>query len=274
MQTVRKQTLADRLEIACFAAEEAGKVILSYYGHEKTIDTKSSTVDLVTNVDQEADELIRRILSERCPEDTLITEESFEEADTVDLASAWVVDPLDGTTNYAHGYPHFAVSIAYVEEGVPLVGVIFDPYKNELFSAIRGGEVMLNNKPIKVSENEALSGSLLATGFPYTRQSGNRKENNLYYLEKFLRRCHAIRRAGAAALDMVYVACGRLDGFWELHLSPWDIAAGVVILEQAGGEVTGFDGEPLDISQRRIDIVGSNGRIHREMIAQTTHSQD
>jgi myo-inositol-1(or 4)-monophosphatase len=269
MPTLRQLTLQARLRIARRAAQVAGNIIMAHYGQVQTVRTKSSDVDLVTLIDEESDELIREILKEECPDDTVITEETFQEGQTLNLESAWIVDPLDGTTNYAHGFPHFAVSIAYVENGQVKAGVIFDPLKNELFTVAEDSEVLKNGRPIRVSATETLGKALLATGFPYDLQSEDPKHNNIDLHSEFLLKTHGIRRAGAAALDMAYVACGRLDGFWEMKLAPWDIAAGLLMVRKAGGKTSGFQGQDIDLTQRRIDIVGSNTRIHEDIVGIT-----
>lgn len=266
MQTLRKIDLYTRLRIARRAAQAASNIIMAYYGQIQTIRTKSSDLDLVTTVDLEADEIIREILQEETPEDTIITEESFQNGQIIDLTSAWIVDPLDGTTNYAHGFPHFAVSIAYVENGEPKVAAILDPFKNEIFTAIDKGDVLRNGVPIKVSAIDDLGKALLATGFPYNIQVGTDEETNIGLHDRFLKLTHGIRRAGAAALDLAYVACGRLDGFWELHLAPWDLAAGILLIQRAGGMVSGLHGEPLNLSQRYINIIGSNSKLHESLV--------
>ncbi len=267
MQTAYKTTLHTRLKLARRAAQSAGDVILANYGKELNVQTKSSEVDLVTQVDIECDALIREILQEEAPEDTLITEESYQHGETIRLESAWIVDPLDGTTNYAHAFPHFAVSIAYVEQGEPKIGVIFDPLKNELFTAIAGEGAMRNGVPIHTNNTQEMGRALLATGFPYDIQSGDSRQNNLNLMSAFLERSHGIRRAGAAALDLAYVACGRLDGFWEMRLAPWDVAAGLLLMQEAGGVVTGFHGEKMDLSQRYINVIGANKPLHPQLLS-------
>ncbi len=270
MPTLRTLTLDSRLRLAHRAARMAGSVIMAHYGTLLNIRTKSSETDLVTQVDTECDELIRDVIREECPEDTLITEESFVAGNTIDLTRAWIVDPLDGTTNYTHAFPHFAVSIAYVEDGEVQAGVIYDPFKNEMFTATHKGDVMRNGTPIQVSACESLSKSLLATGFPYDVKEQDASKSNIELHSQFLRKTHGIRRPGAAALDLAYVACGRLDGFWELRLAPWDIAAGILLIEQAGGQVSDLYGRKVDLSQRCIDVVGSNGKIQQEILSVTT----
>jgi myo-inositol-1(or 4)-monophosphatase len=173
----------------------------------------------------------------------------------------WIIDPLDGTTNYAHGYPVFCISIAVEEKGTIILGVIYDPMRDEMFSAERGKGAFLNGDRISVSKINELSRSLLATGFPYDiRQS---KENNLNYFSSMATKAQAIRRAGAAALDIAYVASGRFDGFWELKLMPWDMAAGVLLAAEAGGRITKISGEKWDIESQSILV--SNGLIHNQL---------
>lgn len=267
MPTQSALSLQLRLRLARRAAQAAGDVIMANYGKTLSIQTKSSSMDLVTQVDLEADRLIQDILREECPDEPIITEESFQEGQAIDMSmGVWIVDPLDGTTNYAHNFPHFAVSIAYVEQGQPKVGVVYDPFKNELFTAIAGEEAMRNGVPIRTTTVTDLSGALLATGFPYDIQAEGTHHHSLSLLSKFLQSSHGIRRAGAAALDLAYVACGRLEGFWELHLSPWDVAAGMLLITCAGGQTSNFDGTPVDLSQRRINIVGSNGGLHPQIL--------
>jgi myo-inositol-1(or 4)-monophosphatase len=243
---------------------------MAAYGQVQTVQTKSTSIDLVTQVDIDSDTTIRQILSEACSEtDKLITEESYTEGEPLDMSQAWVVDPLDGTTNYAHGFPHFAVSIAWVESGIPKVGVIYDPFKNELFTAIAGEGAMRNGVPCHVSQVHNLDTALLATGFPYHLRLVHSSENNIDLHTDFLRRVHGVRRAGAAALDLAYVACGRLDGFWELHLAPWDVAAGILIIREAGGQVANFAGRSINLCHRHIQIVGANPVLLPAMTAIT-----
>jgi len=174
----------------------------------------------------------------------------------------WLIDPLDGTTNYAHGFPFFCVAIALDREGLPVLGVAYDPSREELFVAERGRGASLNGDPIRVSRAPSLNDSLLATGFPYDIREN--PHNNLAEYAAFSLRCRGVRRLGSAVLDLCYVAAGRLDGFWELRLGPWDVAAGALMVEEAGGRITDLEGGPFSIDQQQI--VASNGRIHREMI--------
>lgn len=255
------------LRVALSAAQGAGKLQRRGFGQAHKLYTKHTSIDLVTAVDRECDELIISAIRRNFPDDLILTEETYEEGGAIDLSRTWVIDPLDGTTNYAHGFPHFAVSIAYFVEGTPLIGVIYDAFKKETFYAIQGRGAFLNDTQIFVSNNRAhsLSTALLATGFPYDIATS--EVNNIDFFSRIAPRCHGVRRPGAAALDLAYTACGRLDGFWELKLSVWDIAAGVLLVEEAGGKVTNLDGSPLPCGDRRINLVGSNGTaIHDELI--------
>ncbi len=262
--------LKKRLDIAIEASKAAADCQRANYQKDFGINTKSSGIDLVTTVDLECDALIREILTRRSaeaslPEATLITEETFVEGSLIDMDYAWVVDPLDGTTNFAHGFPHFSVSIAFMEKGQPVVGVVYDTMKDELFTAIKGEGAFLNGNPLNVSRIDTLEKALLGTGFPYDVHV--KPEDNMGYFLQFMKICHGVRRAGSAALDLVYLASARMDGFWELRLAPWDVAAGSLITEEAGGKISNLAGQPLDYGVRRINILGSNGtQIHRELV--------
>ena len=257
------------LEVAQKAAKLAGRVQMKYFGQTVKVKTKASAIDLVTSVDDECDQKIVKLLRKHFPDHGFVTEETCVEDDPAyrfDLSRTWIIDPLDGTTNYAHGFPQFAVSIAFAIEGKLAVGVVYDPFKKEMFSAVKGRGASLNGQPISVSNTQHLGQALLATGFPYDLV--NEPNNNLSHFERILPQCHGVRRPGAAALDLAYLACGRLDGFWELRLSPWDIAAGMLIIEEAGGKITDLTGAPLDIARRRLDLIGSNDTaIHGEIAA-------
>lgn len=265
---------ADRLlKLAVQAAQAAGKIQMASFGQAVQVDFKETNIDLVTSVDKESDSAILDILGKGDPQAFLLTEETFQEGQSVDLSNTWVVDPLDGTTNYAHGFPHFAVSIAYFYAGQPQVGVIFDPFKKELFYALRGRGAFLNDQAVFVSNNRAhaLKHALLATGFPYDIAASS--VNNLNHFQRIAPHCQGVRRPGAAALDLAYVACGRLDAFWELKLSIWDVAAGILLVQEAGGQVTNLSGEDIPYPDRRIHLIASNGNdLHAEL--QTLLAQD
>ncbi|HEX7880872.1 MAG TPA: inositol monophosphatase family protein [Candidatus Eisenbacteria bacterium] len=250
----------EELTIVSRIAREAGDLLLSRFGTGIQIELKGE-VDLVTEMDRRSEELIVRRLAEEFPGTAVLAEEGERHADTG--AGLWIVDPLDGTTNYSHGFPVFAVSIAFERNGVVELGVVHDPTRNECFVASRGGGAHLDGRPLAVTTQSELGSSLLATGFPYDIRTSPR--NNLAEFGRFALRARAVRRAGAAALDLAYVAAGRFDGFWEEKLAPWDVAAGALMVVEAGGVVTGFRGEPPVIRTGRL--VASNGRIHAAMVA-------
>lgn len=219
-------------------------------------------VNPVTATDTAAEELILDRLRTFFPDHRILAEETGGDDWRDPGPPIWLIDPLDGTNNFAHGFPHVGVSLALVEEQQPVLGVIHDPLREETFAATAGGGAFLNGEPIHVTGVDHLAGSFLATGFPYDRRAG--LDNNVQRLDQFLRRSQGVRRAGAAVLDLAYVACGRLDGFWEIRLSPWDVAAGIVIVREAGGQATDFTGGPHCLSGR--EIVASNGHIHGQML--------
>jgi myo-inositol-1(or 4)-monophosphatase len=245
---------------ARLAAEEAGRMLLRGFGRVEDVRHKG-TVDLVTEYDRAAEKRIVSIIRDRHPDHAIVAEEGQGQEGS--SLWRWFVDPLDGTTNYAHGYPCFSVSIAAEREGRTVVGMVHDPLHAETFTAVRGEGALLNGTPIRVSTTAELSESLLATGFPYdVRESG---ENNLDHFGAFIVSAQAVRRAGSAALDLSYVAAGRFDGFWELKLKPWDVAAGALIVLEAGGTVTDFRGGSEGIDGR--EVVASNGLIHDAMLS-------
>jgi myo-inositol-1(or 4)-monophosphatase len=250
----------DQIEkTAIRAARAAGRVHLKRLNHVSVV-RKTSAIDLVTEADREAEAAALEILRRAFPAHAVLAEESGASQITGD--DRWIVDPLDGTTNFAHCFPQFCVSIAFERRGKLQVGVIFDALKRELFVARRGKGAQLNGRPIHVTRSPALESSLLLTGFPYDRRE--RRRFYMTFWEAFMMRTHGIRRTGSAALDLAWVACGRVDGFWEFGLKPWDIAAGALMVQEAGGEVTNMDGSLLDLTAARI--VASNGRVHRQMI--------
>jgi len=248
------------LETAKAAAREAGRVLGENYGCRGEIMYKG-TVDLVTRFDRLSQDMIFRRLSAAFPDHGFLAEEGLSLEGTSELR--WIFDPLDGTTNFAHTFPVFCVSIALEKAGSVILGVIYDPTRDELFEAVRGQGARLNGRPVQVSGVAELGKALLATGFPYDVRTS--RVNNVREFGDFVVRAQAIRRCGSAALDLCYVACGRFDGFWELKLKPWDVAAGALIVEEAGGTVSDFDGGPFDSSAERA--LASNGLIHEEMKA-------
>lgn len=250
-------------DVAISAARDAGAILRDRLKRARTIDFKG-TVDLVTDADRASEELIAARIRQAFPTHRLLGEEGARGAGQDGHAVpeyGWVVDPLDGTTNYAHGYPHFAVSIALEHRGLVLLGVVYDPMRDELFVAERGRGATLNGEPIRVSSTDQLIRSLLATGFPYDIEQ--RAETSAIW-DIFLNATQGTRRDGAAALNLCYVAAGRLDGFWERPLQPWDIAAGGLMVLEAGGTATTYDDEPFDPYRR--EAVASNGHIHAAML--------
>ena len=251
-------------ELAVELAQEAGALLRGHVARVREIDHKG-TIDLVTEADRASEALIAGRIRDTFPWHRLIGEEGARGALPVDSASmpfGWVVDPLDGTTNFAHGYPHFAVSIALEHEGEPILGVVYDPMRDELFVAERGRGATLNGEPIRVSTPRELIGSLLATGFPY--DLSRRGPSNALW-DAFNGRCQGVRRDGAAALNLCYVAAGRLDGFWEQPLQAWDIGAGVLLVCEAGGTVTALDGGRFDLYDHQV--LATNGHLHAPMLA-------
>jgi len=253
----------EMLHTAIAIAHEAGTVVRAAFPRTALGRvTFKGAVDPVTQTDVAAETLILERLRAAFPDHRLLAEESGGDAWQTPGPPIWVVDPLDGTNNFAHGFPHVGISLALVEDGEPLLGVIYDPLRDETFAAAAGMGATLNGAPIRVSSVARLADSFLATGFPYDRRTA--ADNNTARLDHFLRRSQGVRRAGAATLDLAYVACGRFDGFWEIRLHPWDVAAGVLLVRQAGGCVTDFAGSPNCLSG--AEIVASNGLIHAEML--------
>ena len=248
------------LEVATEAALAAGVVLQSYWGKLEVIEEKGRPGDLVTEADKASEAEILAVLRRHLPNHGILAEESGN-IGTADSPCLWTIDPLDGTTNYAHQYPFYAVSIGLLIDGVPQVGVIFDPSRQDLFRAARGLGATCNRRPIRVSTISELSRSLLVTGFAYNRRET--ADNNYAEFCHLTHLTQGVRRAGAASIDLAYVACGRLDGYWEKGLAPWDLAAGVILLEEAGGRVTAYDQKPFDIWSGRI--LATNGRIHQSV---------
>ena len=242
------------------AALTAGFIIRELYARPHTIRMKGE-IDLVTEADVAAESAILASLAEDAPGIAVMAEESYQGHADLE-ARTWIIDPLDGTTNFAHGIPIFAVSIGLLDRGQPLAGVIYCPMQDELFCASRGGGAWLNDRRIQVTATDFLVQALVATGFPYDIRKYT--EQVIAQARSVLPKVRDIRRMGAAAVDLAYVACGRLDGFWEAALKPWDTAAGWLLVEEAGGRVTGFSGQPY--SPFFGEILASNSRLHPLLI--------
>jgi myo-inositol-1(or 4)-monophosphatase len=248
------------LDIATEAALAAGAVLQKYWGNLETVKEKGRPGDLITEADAAAEAVVLGILNRHFPDHQILAEESGQQGNQTS-SYLWAIDPLDGTTNYAHQYPFFATSVGLLVDGVPQVGVIFDPFRQELFRAAKGLGATRNRQSIHVSTTDTLANSLLVTGFAYDRRET--MDNNYAEFCHLTHLTQGVRRAGAASLDLAYVACGRLDGYWERGLSPWDIAAGVVLVEEAGGTVTAYDRTPFDLYSGRI--LATNGNLHHPL---------
>ncbi len=250
------------LNVAIDTAREAGNYLKQHLGKIKNIERKSGQEkNLVTEIDKGSEEIIIRLLRRYFPSHDILAEESGTRH-RLTSEYRWVIDPLDGTTNYTHGFPVFCVSIGLEWKGELLLGVIYDPNTDELFSAEKGKGAYLNGKRIIVSKVDALQRSLLVTGFPYN--IADNPGHAVEHFVKFLMKSQAVRRMGSAALDLAYVAAGRFDGFWEVELNPWDMAAGVLLVQEAGGIVTDFRNDPVSIYRK--EILASNGLIQTAMI--------
>jgi myo-inositol-1(or 4)-monophosphatase len=246
----------DDLALAIATAKAAGSVLLRHFGRELDVSTKSSAIDLVTDADRAAEEVILARLRRERPDDGILAEESGEIAGK---GRRWIVDPLDGTTNYAHRFPHFSVSIALWEGDQPLVGVVHDPLRDETFSAAVGQGAWLDSPTadhhrLAVTPVAELQQALVATGFAYGIATN--EITNVPELAAMLPRVRGIRRAGSAALDLVYTAAARLDGYWEYFLAPWDWAAGVLVVREAGGEIATLAGTPWSLHAQSIAVAG------------------
>ncbi len=246
-------------EVALRAAKEAGAILREGLEQARIIEYKG-VKNIVTDMDRRSEEAIAALVQRELPGHSLVSEEGARLQG--DSGYRWFVDPLDGTTNYAHGYPCFCVSIGVERDGEVIYGVVYDPTLEELFTAERNAGAFLNGKRLRVSAISRLSDALLATGFP--PDVATAEENNLDHFANFMKRAQAVRRPGSAALDLCYVAAGRFDGFWELRLSPWDVAAGSLLVTEAGGRVTDLRGQPLRLSKPQV--VASNGLLHEEML--------
>jgi len=259
--------LSNVLEVALAAARAGGELLKSRVGKIRTVDYKSA-FNLVTDVDKASEDLIIKIIRKAFPQDGFLAEEGgiTRGKDDGGTNRRWIIDPLDGTTNYTHGYPFFCVSIGVEEDGQVTHGVVYNPMSGEsgeLFRASLGEGAFLNDEAIQVSKNGSLDISLLATGFP--PDTINNIYNNMDSFKHITNICHGVRRDGSAALDLSFLACGRLDGFWERKLSAWDVAAGALIVQEAGGSVSNLENGPLDIMSGHI--LASNGKIQDEIVS-------
>jgi myo-inositol-1(or 4)-monophosphatase len=251
------------LNFAISVARDAGNILVDKLGRALQVSNKGA-IDLVTEADLASEQLIIERISSHYPRHAILAEESGASANNSDDSAAewkWIIDPLDGTTNYAHGYPCFCVSIGVERAGKLELGVVYDPMRNEVFAAERGQGATLNDRPMRVSDVEELSRAMLCTGFPYDVRE---RPDFARDFSNFTMQAQAVRRDGSAALDLAYVACGRFDGFWEDGLKPWDIAAGVILIAEAGGSVTDFQGAALDLYSPRV--LASNGLVHQSMM--------
>lgn len=273
---VAPEELQARLTFAVRAAYQAGEILRQGYGTSLQVGRKGE-VDLVTEYDLRSEKALVELVQREFPGESILAEEGGSTAPPISSGGQgmWLIDPLDGTTNFAHGLPLFSVSIAWARDDEPLVGVVYDPVRHELFHAARGGGAWLGPlgtgvgpaaqqlRRLRVSEETHLGDSLLVTGFPYDIRTN--PDNNLDHYAAFALRSRGVRRLGSAALDLAYLATGRFDGYWELRLSPWDLAAGVLLVREAGGTVTRADGGP-DLFRPPTSLLATNGKIHEAML--------
>jgi len=246
-------------KVATEAALKAGELLVRNLHKVKRVDHKG-VVNLVTDIDRKSERLIHRILRSHFPNHSFFAEEEVREKTSSDYL--WTIDPLDGTTNYAHGFPIFCVTISLLKKEEVIMGLTYNPMLGEMFYAERGAGAFLHRRRVQISGTEDLNDSLLATGFPYDLRES--EDDNLDYFCSFVMKAQAVRRAGSAALDLAYTACGRFDGFWEFKLGAWDIAAGCLLVEEAGGRVTNFKGRRVDLFTG--EVLASNGKIHDQML--------
>ena len=259
--------MSDILQMVESIARQAGAVLMTGYGNVRHIRQKG-VIDLVTEFDKRSEEVILSFIQREFPDHAVLAEESGHNNTISEYQ--WVIDPLDGTTNYTHGIPIFSVSIGLLKNNVPLVGVVYDPFRNEMFSAELGRGATLNNQPIHVSSRMDLGQAVISTGFPYDVRTNPR--NNLAQFVQFQLRTQAVRHLGSAALDCTWTAMGRLDGYWEFGVKPWDIGAGALIALEAGGRVTFVDGDDNFLSTD--SIVVSNGLLQEQMLRVLTEGNE
>ena len=246
-------------KVAIDSALKSGAYIRKCVGRKKSVRYKSE-INVVTGVDKKSEEIIIETIKKAYPRHDFLAEEATYARKGSDFT--WIIDPLDGTTNFLHGFPFFSVSVALAYKGRVTIGVVYDPMREELFHAERGKGAFLNKKRIRVSKIKNIKRALIATGFAYDIKKA--RNNNIANFVKFLKTSQAVRRAGSAALDLCYVASGRFDGFWEFRLNPWDTAAGILIVEEAGGRTTKADGSKYTIYDK--ELLASNSRIHSKMV--------
>jgi myo-inositol-1(or 4)-monophosphatase len=253
--------MPDHKTVAVSAAQQAGKIIADAYETDFRVDFKEGAwTNLVTEVDRRSEAAIVEILKTAFPEHCILAEEGGVGSSSPS-AYRWLVDPLDGTTNFAHGFPAFCVSIGLEENGRMVLGVVYDPLRHELFEAELGKGAFLNGRQIHVSKTTSLARALLVTGFAYDRET---RQRNVGHFSRFVLASQGIRRTGTAAIDLCYVASGRIDGFWELNLNPWDIAAGSLLVTEAGGRISDLKGNAFSVDG--LETLASNGLVHQEMV--------
>ncbi|NCO74689.1 MAG: inositol monophosphatase [Cyanobacteria bacterium] len=272
MSNLPTEQISKLLDIAILAARAGGVVLDSYWGKQLNIREKGRAGDLITEVDQKAEAEILKVIKRHYPDHAILAEESGIMG-TSDNQYLWVIDPLDGTTNYAHSYPQAAVSVGLIVSGIPTVGVVYNPMLKELWSAAQGLGATLNNIPIQVSTTDKLGNSLLVTGFAYDRRET--EDNNYSEFCYLTHLTQGVRRGGSASLDLCHVATGRLDGYWERGLKPWDLLGGIVILKEAGGKISAYDGSEFDLYSGRI--LATNGYLHSALsqaLLNTPHGAD
>ncbi|EFB42053.1 MULTISPECIES: inositol monophosphatase family protein [Parachlamydia] len=249
------------LKTATSAATSGGKILKKYWKNVKQIEDKSTAGDLVTEADKESEKIILQMITEAYPDHAILAEESSEKHLSSSSDFLWVIDPLDGTVNYAHQNPMVAISIALLYQNKVVVGVVFNPFYQELFQAIKGMGATLNGEKITVSQTRALDKSLLATGFAYDRRTTT--DTNYPEFCHLTNLTHGVRRFGAASLDLAFVAAGRFDGYWERGLKPWDMAAGALLVQEAGGKISAYNETPFDLQSGKI--LATNGMLHHAL---------
>lgn len=260
LKTISPAEIKSFVQIGVLLAQTGGEVLQQFWGNLSDVRDKEVAGDIVTEADKESERRIIELLHQKCPSHSILAEESGKSA-KADADFLWVIDPLDGTINYAHQFPLVSVSVALLYCGNPLVGVVYNPFYQELYQSGKGLGATLNGKPLHVSSTKKLSKSLLATGFPYDRRQN--PDNNYPEFCHLTDQTLGVRRGGSAALDLAFVAAGRCDGYWERGIQPWDVAAGALLVLEAGGKVTGYDGSPCDLFSGRL--LATNGHIHQEL---------